>query len=237
MLDSEHLENLLAEIAPRDLGEYPLYIGVTSRLPDELRGMTEGYTARWLHLLLREHLPDRGPGAAMVLNDLGIEAGIRKLCPGLSAEKVQQFVGKGLVATAMHEAAHILTFDTPFLTLSDLPAPATAREFHSALCEQTTQEKKADRIDPDVGAHGLEFTRVAIHVVERAGRIGVEVPLPAVCGGQYYGMRDAIFYRQALLQELDWLRDASFAEIRATPVPSCFQALYEHDKSVFPNPR
>ena len=226
------LEQLGHAIAPRDLDGLPIYIGLTSELPPEFAAESMGYTCPSLHSALRGVLPDRGPGPAVVLDDLRAGADTRKMLPGIGDAKLRRYVADTLTGTFLHELAHVLETDEPFsLTPRDQLFGIAFRE---ALAAHHVKERRqvaatGRPIAPDLVMHGLTFTRIALHVLNRAARLGIAVPPAEVCASIRYVMSDAQRYESCLWPELEQLADAPFAEIRRAPAPYFFQALYDAD--------
>jgi hypothetical protein len=78
-------------------------------------------------------------------------------------------------------------------------------------------------------SHGREFTRAALHCWWRAALAGVFTPLDGLCAGAVYSMSAAYAYWNALGAEPVRMKDATFAEILATPEPDEFRQWWRAD--------
>jgi hypothetical protein len=212
-------EQLIRRLAPRDLRNTPLYVVPQSWLPGELRvDRCGGSTGPVLDLQLEPTLRDRGEwrgrGAAMIVND--------EMLADLP-EREQRLYFRSI---AVHEAAHILERPELFSESSASMTPETLRE--GAL--STARFLSSSVADPSMVAmmHPPLFGRIAVHLIARCSTHALD--LPTVLGVTDAWNPGCGFYSlKAALpdNETDRLTPATFAHIRALPIPTSFTALWE----------
>lgn len=115
------IELMCRAVAPRDLAAVPVYIVFASEAP-ELAGAVRGWTHTAAADALRPNIADwRGPGVAMLLNDVLIGQELDALLPGLPAKRREAYIEANLRDTALHEMAHILVDGVTYRPLSCPP--------------------------------------------------------------------------------------------------------------------
>ena len=225
------LEPALVALAPRDLTE--IYVVPQSALPgDEQRKVAgtwcEGYTSPWLTAILRPYIPHwRGPAPLIVLNDVAS----RKLAIAygrttFSDTSPEIFLYR-IIDSAIHETAHCLARERLFC--NDPPPPGIEECIAAKLI--------ADDLAPPSGAgaacpfsgHGPEFIRAAVHLTERARRLGFDTLGYGVACGEDYAVSTLPAYRDALRPELDALPSVSIPLLLTLPEPEPFTRLWLDD--------
>jgi hypothetical protein len=190
--------DLCRQIAPLDLAGHPLYIVAQSQIGSEF-GDAEGcngYTSPSLDLYLQEYINDwQGRGPCMVVNDIAIDE-----------DQDPDFHHRIVLNCILHELAHIV----------DRPEPVTHRsidpqriQFEALVVASSTKREESSQ--PMVG-HGLSFVRKAIHLVERANRIGYDLGHPGVCRMSDFGLSSILNYVEFIKPEIEqcqylWFRD------------------------------
>jgi hypothetical protein len=133
----------------------------------------------------------------------------------------------------LHEAAHLLPYRAP------QPAPDVPESVElAALAEWCSDPDRfgyeLPRIHPAWHpGHGREFIRVALHLWWRAALAGVFTDFTRLCGGAVYSLSPAFAYWRALGNEPVLMKDATFAEILATPEPEAFREWWRADLAVW----
>lgn len=233
---ARRLEGLCRAIAPKDLADVPVYIAFASELPSWCHGAMLGWTSDWADLALRPCLDWRGRGPVIVLDDRTQRDVLRGMFPdGLSPEKMWKFLCSDLMHVCLHELGHVLERDS--LVRTPMGYDKYPTEIIASIVDTVRQRTRTEREGWESGAvpavnydhHGLQFTRLALHIIDRAQRLGLTVVAGDICAGPRYGLRDTAYYQQNLFPELQWMADASFGEIRATPVPPIFEGNYQAD--------
>lgn len=195
--------DLCRQIAALDLAGHPLYILAQSQIASEF-GKAEGcrgYTSPSLDLYLQDFIDDwQGRGACMVVNDIVI-----------NEEQDPDFHYQIVLNCILHELAHIV----------DRPEPVPHRsidpqriKFEALVVASSTATEESRQ--PTVG-HGLSFVRKAIHLVERANRLGYDIGLAGVCRMRDFGLSSILNYVEAIEPEIDECRYLRFPDF---PPPS-----------------
>jgi hypothetical protein len=196
-------ESLCRIVAALDLAGHPLYIVPQSRIASEF-GKAEGchgYTSPSLDLYLQEFIDDwQGRGPCMVVNDIAIDE-----------DQDPDFHHRIVLNCILHELAHIV----------DRPEPVPHRsidpqriKFEALVLASSTKREASSQ--PTVG-HGLSFVRKAIHLVERANRIGYDFGYAGVCRTQDYGLSSILNYVELIESEVE---ENLFVRFRDFPPPS-----------------
>lgn len=88
--------------------------------------------------------------------------------------------------------------------------------------ELVTRRREQVELDPQHEAHGLKFTRIYCHLVERLKRFGVSL-VPAHCADSLYHQKPFADCQHALRHELPSTWDHNFVEIVEAPMPAEFE--------------
>lgn len=225
MIDAviERAERLCRTIAGRDLAGAPIYIVCQSQLPARFGSEdgSEGYTCPRLDLYLKDHIGAawRGRGPAMVINDRT-----------LAAELHPDDVGYVILATVLHELAHILERRTLAIDATEFPEEPLQFEV-LALARETQPERPID--EPAFAGHQAAFIRTALHVCNRAAMAGTVIEPSAVFNGWQYGLTRTRQYAATLGDEPQRMPNKLFREILATDPPLEFLALWAADESAY----
>jgi hypothetical protein len=224
---AERAETLCRQIAPIDLADVPMYVTMASQLPTDVFGNCYsilGCTDRSLALWMRDFIPWRGNGPAMVLNDVAIHQDF----PGCSLEEA-------IRPTVVHELAHILERRKPFV---DRPLATPERLAYERACYFAGHDDpeefitQADREAPWL-FHEWWYIRIAAHAAHRAERVGYEMPIDAVMDFELYGLSNGATYMDAIGREPERMLAMPFREIRRLPPPPALLELWESDVSAF----
>ncbi len=220
---AEAAELLLPRIAPRDLANVPVYVGLTSNFSGAADAGQSwlGYTSPLLSRAMQHGLSDRwrGPGLAMLLND---EAFPREFGDGAPAA----FLG-----AVVHEAAHAVQLLPRAVDEPEMSGDAQSAFLafaDNALTESIKTADAGNRYEVLLyyDSHNpLTWLRLALHLHWRAGQAGVRVPLSRL-GVPHY-LSSPIGYAFLLGDECERLRDATMSEILGAPEPERYamQAL------------
>ena len=208
---------LCLTIAPDDFEGCPLYIVSQSALPGDIGGQSvcNGYTTPSLDLHLQEFIPDyRGRGPCMVLNDLAL--------------REHPDADHKVVSTTMHELAHMLEWPTPYrprpnVTVSKIEVEA--REIADAVSQPAGP---LETYCPWAG-HGINFTRLCLHLQYRADEVGEHVSPAQLCAGYRYGLSHAARYSIALADEPERLAGRPLRHLHDEPVTQEFKRLFLDD--------
>jgi hypothetical protein len=215
-------EALCRQIAPRDLGDTPLYIVPQSWVPADLGGnsVADGFTSPSLDLYMRDIIGPawRGRGPCMVVNDID-------LCDGQPNALDIESAFCGIV---LHELAHILMRPAPFKARPDAE-PAKIMFESLVVGHAVATEQPADAEAKPFAGHEAAFIRVALHLRHRVDQAGMLVPLFYYCAGSYYGLSHPNRYIEALSDEPDRLVGLSIREVLVTPYPEAFWRLWTAD--------
>jgi hypothetical protein len=215
-------------VAPRDLAAVPVYIVFASEAP-ELAAAVRGWTHTAAADAFRPNIADwRGPGVAMLLNDVLIGQELDALLPGLPDKRREAYIEANLRDTALHELTHILVDGVAYRPLSCPPEVFTAAIARWAAENEQLWQQGQMR-DTDYDDHGAQFTRIALHIAYRAQRLGFAVLPGSLCAGYKYGMYDAERYAMALIGEPAKLASESFADIARRPMPKSLLATWRRD--------
>ncbi len=212
----DHCRELIGIVAPELVGDVPLYTLVQ---PPEFPKLerTAAVATRHADAGLAASLAAagewRGPGNTIMFCD-------------------HDFIDLGL---ALHEAAHLLPLmpapKPPRVSDEGLIAPNAHWHAYADLLRGEAETDLA-AIMPRwiVGDHGLQFVRRCLHLAHRAWHAGFDVPIWQMSfAGDQYDLSVDGEYRKAIGDEPVRLRDASFAEIEAEPMPAEFLDLFSAD--------
>jgi hypothetical protein len=211
-------ERLCRAVAPRDLGETPLYVVPQSSLPAECGGgeYCYAYTTPSLDLYLRDHIPGyRGRGPCIVVNDLAL---------------AEEFAGASLAyrikTILLHELAHVL--ERPAVYEDRTGVSPNKIKFEALVVAHVTSAPPREEIPPYHG-HEAGFIRVCVHLCHRARQIGFDVNPGAICAGYTYCLSVAQRYQKALGDEPERCMGMPFRDILATRPPAAFTQLWTSD--------
>lgn len=233
MLDAaefvRNAESLCRAVAPRDLGDVPLYVVPESALGEFGSGSTNcyGYTTSSLDLYLRPLLGKRwqGRGPAMVINDA--------LIAGDASD--QQDLEIVLRSVVLHELAHVLDRGELYRDRPDLDADVDKLTWEFAVVVNAVYEPSVTSTPTRVPylGHELGFIRMALHLGWRAEELGFEVSGYLVHGTAQYGLSHHCRYEIALGDEPERLRDLPLREIARRPAPKRLYEVWMGDVSYF----
>jgi hypothetical protein len=228
-MESIALADWLKRLAPRDLGG-AFYVVSTDEL-DETRGGKlpyAGFTVQFCDQLFQDVIEKRGDwrgrGACIVVNPIVADG----FDPG------GDMYHSRLRTIGIHELAHVLEREVMLANLNGdhIKASRLVAELQRIHHEFEVAACIPECSNPRIRAtHDAQFARIGTHLHDRAMRLGER----GLCGKEvtagysrprYSGIRA---YRAALGDELERFADATFAEIRAEPIPPAFAALVEAD--------
>jgi hypothetical protein len=127
------------------------------------------------------------------------------------------------LAILLHESAHAVLI-RPAVPEPDNEPSNLRRMAHETTYRTFANSPTATRDEH----HGAEFIRVLGHLWFRSACRGIVCNFGEMFSPWVYG-RDLHAYVEALGDEPDRLRDATFAEIRATEAPAAFSKLWTTD--------
>jgi hypothetical protein len=214
-------EVLCRRIAPRDLGDTPLYVVPLSRINSILGGpsVCDGFTCPSLDLYLRHDIGSswRGRGPCMVINDLQFD------------DEEPADVELALFATVLHELAHIL--ERPRLFHERTNVEPARLLFEAIVLAAYVQDPPIENMPERMPLrdHGERFIRAALHLCHRAEAAGVCIGPALVCPNRDYGLSHANAYQAALGDEPVRLADAGIRDVLAGPPPEEFSRLWADD--------
>jgi len=210
---------MAATIAP-ELSTQPLYI--IEQPTDFPVPWAQGYISRPTPLAIRDRLKaagewkGQGPCIVVVPEEITKET----YDAHFSSRRIFNRV-------IVHELAHAVPVVSP---LED-PEPTEAdciRQLASFREWASTPEPEPGEMPWD-GDHGDRFIRRALHLYERTCLAGFDVVGAGLCAGWQYGLSDPRKYFEALGDEPERMREATFAEIEATDPPAAFAELFAAD--------
>jgi len=223
-------ESLCRAVAP-NLAGGPVYVVLAADLPSDLRwpDRLEGLTTRHLDLILRPTLERlgrwRGRGPAMVLSPQAIAADLAEL--GRPARR--RCFARIFLGDVLHELAHILDAGL----VSGPEPPADLVDLSKVIIKAQLAGLTAPTNGPSATIpwrrHELGFIRVALHLAHRARTAGVWLQSGDVFDGTEYGLSPTYRYMLALGDEPARLAGCQLADVRATPPPAPFIALWRRD--------
>lgn len=218
-------------LAPDDLRGLPVYIIAKSRLPREFAALEQfGWTSPILDTVLQPHIRQwQGRGPAMVVCDDRIRATV----DAAEAADVARFLFvRQFITTAIHEAAHVLERAFPYgPVMPETDVPQMSVRMIEALSGPAYSGPKSP---VPYNMHEWPFIRVCSHLAYRAQQMEVGwLDSPALAAGETYSLSPFSAYVAALGDEPERMRDASFADIRATAPPPEFQELWQRDVATF----
>jgi len=217
--------------AVANLGNKPLYILLSENLPFEVHWPDRlmGFTSQWLDLVLQPVLAQqgrwRGRGPAMVVAPEVIAADLAEL--GRPARR--RCFAPTFFGVALHELSHILDAGPA----GGLEPPADLVGFARAVVEAQLAGVTAPTNGPSATIpwrrHELGFIRVALHLAHRARASGVWLQSTDVFDATAYELLPTRRYAAALGDEPARLAGCPLADVRATPPPAPFIALWRRD--------
>ena len=133
------------------------------------------------------------------------------------------------IATALHEACHIIADDRERQKVKAGAAPTTDNfgpvEAVTSTCEGKVSPVVVSYLNLYI--HDADFVRILLHVRRRAALVGLDAAALPDFGfvDEVRGCITSVFrYDLLLSEETKAMRKASFAEIRRTPYPAPFVA-------------
>ncbi len=224
---------LCRQLAGPDIHAHNVPVYVLDHPPNLPRiPRTLGYANRNLYaarLVLERDNKWQGPGAVAVV-DCSVAATISSPDP-FAWNSLQRTV----LAVAIHELAHLLPLRQPendCARLSKYERVGLAyREAELTIAESAFLDvAKGEARHPCTFGHGLQFIRTAIHLHERAHRLGYRFAHDdRYFAGPDYGLSPAYCYAQALGTEPVEMVNATFDEILVAPAPREFRQLFQRD--------
>ncbi len=153
----------------------------------------------------------RGPRAIIALDLAAIAASSPPACCREIALRVM-----------LHEIAHLV----PFRPVEQLVDTQRIRRLHRALVERSLAAPQPEPGDP-ADDHGLDFVRYSLHLWIRASIKGwAGIPLRGLLGKPHLS---EVHYLPLVAAEAFRMRDATFAEIAATPPPPGLAEMLSED--------
>jgi len=214
-------ERLCRQIAPRDLGDTPLYIVPQSRLPADRGSLSicDGFTTPSLDLYLRDVIGPawRGRGPSIVIKDVAP-----------AGEMDEQDVETAFMGIAIHELAHILGRTNLYADRDEADQTAILAEAADMARRVAGPLVRENRTIPFLG-HGARFIRIVLHLCHRASAAGAPIAPREVFDGTGYCLSRMNQYRSALGAEPRRLAQAGMREILDTPYPQAFWRLWTTD--------
>lgn len=232
------LEAMVRAIAPADIASRPVYIALVSDMPVDLRpsGETFGFHATFLDIVFRQWLADcgrwRGRGPCFVLNDEAILADANERA-GDDVVLRDGIYRNRMLATALHETAHVLTSPIDLRPVPDEIRSDVEKSSRAAVLEWIADKPLAADAEfpPQWAGHELAFVRTLLHVTHRAEQLGVErLPDNFLFSNSNYSLSGLWCYRRALSREIDGFDSSlTFADLRACHPPREFVELWKGD--------
>lgn len=242
------LVSICRSVAP-DLAAFPLYIAFASGLfpRGAARATLVGCAATNLDLYLRPHLAWEGRGPAMLIDDAivwqvttglavsldgsrrAVGSGDHHLVTASLAWHLLRAYAAGLVAVAMHELAHLVEF--AIVDGYRWPVPPSESDclaYRSVEALYTEANDRAASVDDPPSHHGPIFTRIALHLRQRACRAGFGLSAMDVLGASF-DRAVATAAELALVDEPARMIGCSFGEVLALSPPAAFNALWPHE--------
>jgi hypothetical protein len=225
----DYVARLLRSLVPIDFGGLPLYVGMQSELPSIFQGisMCHGFVTASLDEILKPHLGTRykGRGVAMFLSDCLVKEQLAEVDASNGMQARLFFTS--MVTTAIHEAAHVLEWPEPFG--SELRTEEVATQTQSVVQDLQSTKRQERRETIPYLQHEYCFIRNCVHLDYRADCGGIRVFSDRLAAGERYGLSAFSDYRRALGDEPQRMLDASFSEIRETPLPKIFWEQWRND--------
>lgn len=235
-------------LAPTDLAAWPFYAMPTSVLPPKFLEASRhcgGWFNHLSYFWLREYLPnDRGPGLAVVVNDVRTPEDAHNLARAaqslyaaqgevVSIEELLEFVPPMDTVSAIcrilnHELAHLLDclasgeWQDWIETFGDViwrpsVVAGVARRFDELASCRDRQEVVPP---PNLDQHGLRFTRIVCHLDYRLRRAGVYMERPL--STEFYGQLPYSRCYSALQKEMAAYCQKGFRQIISLSLPPAF---------------
>lgn len=221
MFDVSEAETLIKTIVPEI--DTPVYVVLTSRLPDEFTAIdATGYTQQDLDLVLRPHSSNwQGRGPAVVVDDRKVAADNEEWrdLAEVWQLSLDELLRRRLLGLVLHEFAHKI----PVGRLPDLGEETVQQ----ASTKIKTHCSTGRTIEPAVGsedfaeltAHHAWFYRVCSHLLHRSRRVVDMRP--------YFITPKLGMFADALRDEVVELERWRFADIRRIDPPVRFSCLWQ----------
>jgi hypothetical protein len=240
-------EGLLREIAGADLGDRPLYILAQSMVKGPLRQQPMyGFTSEILSEFVRPFVEWRGPGPAMMINDLQIQADFTPHTAaalqewGGDAERAQAWTefmdGTAIfLAIAIHEMAHVVGSHREILEPRAQVTHALSLPKMISLLRLLGEQKRTPEVRTAIqDTHNFPFIRALLHLYWRFCRrrfSRFDPPIGAVnfWVGPTCELSPFEDYLAAIGGEPERLIDQSIGEILSSPAPGPLVLLYGND--------
>lgn len=211
----EQLERDLSDILRTELraaGGTRLHILLESETKRRFPGWF-GFTNPFLASMYADEIPECGaqPGPAVFVCDLTTSDHFAKRENAL----------KKMIATTVHETAHVLSIDCWFGPLSI--------DADRAGIKQRLTAPGPSRTFPNAG-HDAAFARFAVHLATRLGRRGWDFPADYLWHPRVTLLDYGRAYAVALREEIHLYGDEPLSTILGFPPPAEFVALFEQDR-------
>lgn len=201
-----NLTELALKLAP-ELGSSPLYIVGTDEIGPLPPNNCLGFASQYWNEQFAAKLGDKWRGSGPLI--------------ALDFAAIEQEAGANVENVLLHEVAHLV----PFTSLGDFSTSITPK----LIARQSERLAQGLAARPIPGApddyHDWKFIRRSLHLYFRASALGVRIPLLNLFRRWWQVWE--IHYLLELLPETIAMREATFAEIEATPPPPEFLALWQ----------
>lgn len=128
--------------------------------------------------------------------------------------------------TFLHEVGHAV----PFYDLGgDIRREPTPAQLSAAADSFAKFAARPDDTPVPWAHHGLWFVRAVLHLHYRAIVAGFDIPGDAPCAGFGYALSPAWVYAEALADEPQRMRSATFRQIKNTEPPAAFVELFNNN--------
>lgn len=210
-----------AKLAPVEFAEVPLYVVDAPLLGI---GNTLGFAGAGLDLVYRDQIGARWNG--------------RGACFALDLEQVQDFAAREeanheqqrsrfireALELALHEFAHVLSHDRPFI-------PEISQAVAQRMVEEVVTLPNAGQPDDNVPwlGHDARYLRTVAHLEHRASSLLGSQVHAYLLAGPVYGLSKGEAYRAAIADEPAKLAGEPFAEIKQIRPPQAFLGLWQAD--------
>jgi len=134
-----------------------------------------------------------------------------------------------LPGVVIHELSHLV--DTVALAAPQSRTSVTDQSFRSDLANHPAPAPQA--LLDDLAWHGAGFVRCCLHLRYRLALRGWPIDLHDIAKWDRYGIRDIRQYQRTLKSELRDRLTEPIRQIRRSPAPGQFLALYRHDQARF----
>lgn len=194
-----YLSDLVRSLAPIDFDGLPIYVKLQSTLPDTFQYLqhTGGFCAWSLGEILKPSLGSqyKGPGTAMVIADAFYRHSLADLSETEDSNRILQGIMQPyFCGIAIHEAAHILTWEQPFSV--ELPADTVENNARAIVAELEGEEALQRRKAVPHHLHEWPFIRACAHLAYRAEQGGLRrFRSYLLAAGDSYGLSSFAEYR------------------------------------------